>query len=88
MFICRYIWPYEVLERIGAVVYRLTLSPSLSGVHDVFHISQLRKCISDPDAVIETNQLEVQPNLTMSKRPMRMLDRTEKNAEKEVDTSS
>ena len=74
----RYIGPYEILERIGPVAYRLALPPSLSGVHDVFHISQLRKCISDPDAVINTNQPEVQPNLTIAERPIRILDRSDK----------
>ena len=75
---CRYIGPYEILERIGPVAYRLALPPSLAGVHNVFHVPQLRKCIYDPDAVIETNQPEVQPNLTILERPVRILDRAEK----------
>ena len=41
----RYIGPFEVLERVGTVAYRLALSPSLSGVHEVFHVSMLRKYI-------------------------------------------
>ena len=61
----RYIGPYEVLERIGPVAYRLALPPSLAGVHDVFHVSQLRKCLSNADAVIDTRQPEVRPNLTI-----------------------
>ncbi len=51
---CRYIGPYEILERIGPVAYRLALPPSFSEVHDVFHVSQLRQCLSDPDVVVET----------------------------------
>ena len=50
----------------------------MAGVHNVFHVSQLRKCISNPDAVIETNQPEVQPNLTIPERPVRILDHAEK----------
>ena len=64
--LCRYIGPYQILEKIGPVAYRLALPPSLAEVHDVFHVSQLRKCISDPDAVIETFQLKVRPNLTIA----------------------
>ena len=42
--------PFEILERIGSVAYKLALPPSLSSVHDVFHVSMLRKYISDPNA--------------------------------------
>ena len=48
----RYIGPFEVLERVGIVDYRLALPPSLSGVHAVFHVSMLRKYILDPTHVV------------------------------------
>ena len=44
----RCIGPFEILERIGAVAYRLALPPSMSGVHEVFHVSMLRKYTPDP----------------------------------------
>ena len=66
------------MERIGLVAYHVALLPILFGVYDVFHISQLRTCISDPDAMLETNQLKVQPNLTIPEHPIRILDRAEK----------
>ena len=50
----RYIGPFEIVERIGPVAYRLDLPKELSRVHNVFHISILRKYISDPSHVIET----------------------------------
>ena len=75
---CRYIGPYQILERIVPVAYRLTLPPSLSKVHDVFHVSQLQKCVVDPDAVVETHQPEVWPNLTAAEHPMKILDHVEK----------
>ncbi|KAI9095990.1 hypothetical protein K1719_026137 [Acacia pycnantha] len=49
----RFIGPYEILERIGPVAYRIALPPHLSSGHIVFYVSQLKKCHSDPSHVIE-----------------------------------
>ena len=49
-----YIGPFEIVERIGSVAYRLDLSDEFSRVHNVFHISMLRKYIPDPSHVLET----------------------------------
>ena len=49
----RFIGPFEILERIGTVAYRLGLSPSMTGVHEVFHVSMLRKYIPDPAHVVD-----------------------------------
>ena len=49
----RYIGPFEVLERVSIVAYRLALSSSLSGVHEVFHVSMLRKYTPDPAHVMD-----------------------------------
>ena len=49
----RFIRPFEILERVGTVVYRLVLSPSMSGVHEVFHVSMLRKYTPDPAHVVD-----------------------------------
>ena len=49
----RYIWPFELLERVGTVAYRLALPPSLSGVHEVFHVSMLWKYTPDPTHVVD-----------------------------------
>ena len=74
----RYIGPYEILERIGPVAYRLALPPSLAGVHDVFHVSLLRKCLADADAVVDSHQPVVRPNLTCAEKPVEVLDHKEK----------
>ena len=49
----RFIGPFEVLERVGAVAFRLALPPSLLGVHEVFHVSMLRKYTPDPAHVVD-----------------------------------
>ena len=49
----RYIGPFEVLEMVGTVAYRLALLPGLSGVHAVFHVSMLQKYTPDPTQVVD-----------------------------------
>ena len=49
----RYIGPFKVLERVGTAAYRLVLSLSLSSVHEVFHVSMLRKYTPDPTHIVD-----------------------------------
>ena len=55
----RFIGPFEILERIGIVVYRLVLPPSMTGVHEVFHVSMLQKYTPDPAHVVDWGQIEI-----------------------------
>ncbi|WVZ52452.1 LOW QUALITY PROTEIN: hypothetical protein U9M48_003507 [Paspalum notatum var. saurae] len=75
----RYIRPFKILEKKGEVAYHLELPPSLSGVHDVFHVSQLKKClrVSEEEAPLEG--LEVQKNLTYTEHPVKILDTSERS---------
>ena len=61
----RFIGPFEILERVGTFVYRLALSPNMSGVHEVFHVSMLRKCTPDPSHVVDWGQIEVDTDGTL-----------------------
>jgi hypothetical protein len=70
----RYIGPYFILERIGPLAYRLALPPPLSGVHDVFHISQLRRYVSSDTHVLEVEPLQIERDLTYHERPLHILD--------------
>ena len=70
----RFIGPFEMLERIGTVAYRLALPPSMSGVHEVFHVSMLWKYTPDPAHVVDWGQIEVNTDGTFEEGPMCILD--------------
>ncbi|XP_050909821.1 uncharacterized protein LOC127123662 [Lathyrus oleraceus] len=71
----RNVGPYQIIERIGEVAYKLALPPSLSEMHDVFHVSQLRKFIPDSFQPILPNSIEVEANLTFEPLPSRIVGR-------------
>nr|CAD1827310.1 unnamed protein product [Ananas comosus var. bracteatus] len=70
-----YIGPFEILERVGAVAYKLALPPSLAGVHNVFHVSQLRKYVYDPDHILSYIPIELQEDMTYEEFPAYIVDR-------------
>ena len=70
----RFIGPFEILERIGTVAYQLALPPSMSGVHEVFHVSMLRKYTPDPDHVVDWGEIEVDIDGTFEEGPVCILD--------------
>ena len=74
----RYIGPFEIVERIGPVADRLDLLEELSRVHNVFHISMLRKYISDPSHVLEIPKIELRDDLSYEEQPVQILGREEK----------
>ncbi|XP_073035304.1 uncharacterized protein [Primulina eburnea] len=59
----RYVGPFEILEKVGTLAYRLALPPNMSRIHNIFHVSQLRKYISDPSHVLEAEPLMIESNL-------------------------
>ncbi|KAL0420529.1 UNVERIFIED_CONTAM: Transposon Tf2-11 polyprotein [Sesamum latifolium] len=72
----RYIGPYEIIERIGPLAYRLALPMELSQIHDVFHVSMLRRYRSDPSHVIRELEIEISEELTYVEKPTEILDRS------------
>ncbi|KAL0434130.1 UNVERIFIED_CONTAM: Transposon Tf2-11 polyprotein [Sesamum latifolium] len=72
----RYIGPYEIIERIGPLAYRLALPMELSQIHDVFHVSMLRRYRSDPSHVIREPEIEISEELTYVEEPTEILDRS------------
>ena len=74
----RFIGPFELLERVGTVVYRLALPFSMSAVHDVFHVSMLRKNTPDPAHVVDLGEIEVDTDGTFEEGPVCILDSRDK----------
>ena len=70
----RFIGPFEIFERVGTVAYRFALPPSMSGVHEVFHVSMLRKYTPDPAHVVDWGQIKVDTDGTFEEGPMCILD--------------
>ena len=73
----RFIEPLEILERVGTVAYRLALPPNLSGVHEVFHVSMLRKYTPNPTHVVDWGELTVDTDGTFEEGPVCILDNRE-----------
>jgi len=71
----RFVEPFEIVEKVGVVAYRIVLPPSLSNFHDVFHVPQLRKYVYDESRVIQVDELEVRDNLTVETWPVMIEDR-------------
>jgi hypothetical protein len=68
----RYVGPFKIVDRRGEVAYQLELSPQLSDVHDVFHVSQLKKCLQVPEERLPMEELDLGGDLTYSERPVKI----------------
>ena len=66
----RFIGPFKILEKVGTVAYRLALPPSMSDVHEVFHVSMLLKYTPDPAHVVDWGQIEVDTDGTFEEGPV------------------
>ncbi|GJZ16047.1 hypothetical protein Tco_0551724 [Tanacetum coccineum] len=71
----RYVGPFEILERIGLVAYRLRLPEELSSVHDTFHMSNLKKCLVDANLHVPLGEIKVDKTLHFIKEPVEIMDR-------------
>lgn len=73
----RFVGPFEIIDRVGPVAYRIALLPQLSVVHNVFHVSILRKYEPNPSLVIPFEALVVREDLSYKEQPVQILDRRE-----------
>ncbi|GKE16228.1 hypothetical protein Tco_1423805 [Tanacetum coccineum] len=70
-----YIGPFKILERIGPVAYKLELAEELSNVHNTFHVSNLKTCLSDESLVIPMKELQLDDKLNFVEEPVEIMDR-------------
>ncbi|GJQ98606.1 putative reverse transcriptase domain-containing protein [Tanacetum coccineum] len=71
----RFVGPFEILERIGPVAYRLRLPEELSSVHDTFHVSNLKKCLADANLHVPLDEIKVDKTLRFVEEPLEIMDR-------------
>jgi len=74
----RFVGLYPIIERIGDLAYKLQLPEQLTGVHPIFHVSQLRKCLRVPNEVLPPETVDLQETLEYMEYPIKILDRAEK----------
>ena len=70
----RYVGPFAILERIGPVAYRLDLPAELGSVHNVFHVSNLKKCLADESLIVPLEEIKVDDRLRIVEEPVEILD--------------
>jgi hypothetical protein len=74
----RYVGPFEILKVCGPVAYKICLPSQLAAIHDVFHISQLKKCIKVPTKIVETSAIAIEPDLSYTEQAIQILDTKER----------
>jgi hypothetical protein len=81
----RYIGPFRILARRGQVAYKLELPPQFSHIHDVFHVSQLRRCFKEsPHRAVDHEMLDLQDDLSYKEHPIRILDQAERRTRQKI----
>ncbi|GJT99737.1 putative reverse transcriptase domain-containing protein [Tanacetum coccineum] len=71
----RFVRPFKIIEKVGPVAYRLDLSEELNGVHDTFHVSNLKKFLADPTLQVPLDEIQVDARLNFVEEPMEILER-------------
>ncbi|KAD4180427.1 hypothetical protein E3N88_29018 [Mikania micrantha] len=71
----RYVGPFQITQRIGPVAYRLRLPDELSGVHDVFHVSNLKRCLADETLIIPLEEIQIDEQLHFIEEPVEIMER-------------
>ena len=78
----RYVGPFKIIGEIGPVAYRLELPPELGNVHDVFHVSQLKKCLADDTLPIPLEEIRIDKKLHFVEEPVEIMDQNSKKTKR------
>ncbi|GKA68611.1 putative reverse transcriptase domain-containing protein [Tanacetum coccineum] len=71
----RFVRPFEIVQKVGSMAYRLDLPEELNGVHDMFHVSNLKKCLADPTLQVPLDEIRVDDKLNFVEEAMEILER-------------
>ncbi|GJZ03932.1 hypothetical protein Tco_0537207 [Tanacetum coccineum] len=71
----RFVRPFEIIEKVGPMAYRLDLPEELNGVHDTCHVSNLKKCLADPTLKVPLDEIQVDAKLNFMEEPVEILER-------------
>ncbi|GKF43729.1 putative reverse transcriptase domain-containing protein, partial [Tanacetum coccineum] len=78
----RFVRPFEIIEKVGPVAYRLDLPEELNGVHDTFHVSNLKKFLADPTLKVPLDEIQVDAKLNFMEDPLEILEREFKKSKR------
>ncbi|GKA34020.1 hypothetical protein Tco_0720449 [Tanacetum coccineum] len=71
----RFVGPFEIIEKVGPIAYMLDLLEELNGVHDTFHVSNLKKCLAEPTLQVPLDEIQVDAKLNFMEEPVEILDK-------------
>ena len=80
----RYVGPHEIIETCDPVANRVQLPPQLSTIHDIYHVSQLKKCVRVPTEIAEQEDIQIEPDLSYVEHPVKILDQKEWTTRRKV----
>ncbi|GJV06108.1 putative reverse transcriptase domain-containing protein [Tanacetum coccineum] len=80
----RFVGPFEIVEKVGLVAYRLRLPEELNGVHDTFHVSNLKKCLADPTLQVPLDEIQVDAKFNFMEEPVEILEREFKKLKRSI----
>nr|GFD10780.1 reverse transcriptase domain-containing protein [Tanacetum cinerariifolium] len=71
----QYVGPFKIIDRVGPVAYKLELPRELQGIHNTFHVSNLKKCLADENLIIPLEEIQLDVKLHFIEEPIEIIDR-------------